>query len=84
MSNVSLRGIDENVREILKKQARKSGVSINALILDYIHKGVGIDPGKRSKHHDLDRLAGTWSASDREEFAAATAVFEKIDENIWK
>ncbi len=84
MVNVSLRGIDENVREILKERARKSGLSINALILDYINKGVGIDPGKRRKHHDLDRLAGTWSASDREEFAAATSIFEEIDENIWK
>ncbi len=35
-------------------------------------------------YDDLDHLAGTWSARDAAEFEAATAVFEKVDENMWK
>lgn len=34
-------------------------------------------------HTDLDMLAGTWSEEDAMEFAQATAVFEKIDEDLW-
>ena len=33
---------------------------------------------------DLDHLAGTWSAQDAAEFESATAVFEKVDEDMWK
>ena len=33
--------------------------------------------------HDLDDLAGTWTAEERAAFDAATADFEKIDESIW-
>ncbi|MEW6428533.1 MAG: hypothetical protein AB1568_10910 [Thermodesulfobacteriota bacterium] len=84
MANISLRGIDENVKKMLKKQAAQNGVSINALILDYIHKGIGIDPTRRPRHHDLDRLAGTWTEKDQEEFADAVTMFETIDDDIWK
>lgn len=84
MANISLRGIDENVKKMLKKQAAQNGVSINALILDYIHKGIGIDPTRCPRHHDLDRLAGTWTEKDQEEFADAVTMFETIDDDIWK
>jgi hypothetical protein len=30
------------------------------------------------------RLAGTWSKTDVAEFERATAVFEKVDEEMWK
>ena len=32
----------------------------------------------------LLRFAGTWSARDLAAFEAATAVFEQIDEELWK
>jgi hypothetical protein len=35
-------------------------------------------------HHDLDHLAGTWSDLDAAEFEQATAVFAKVDEDMWK
>lgn len=36
------------------------------------------------RFHDLDHLAGTWSAEDLAEFEAAVADFEKIDEELWR
>ncbi len=35
-------------------------------------------------YHDLDDLAGTWSAKDELDFLAATADFCKIDETVWQ
>jgi hypothetical protein len=35
-------------------------------------------------YDDLDHLAGTWSVKDAAEFERVTAVFEKVDEEMWK
>ncbi len=35
-------------------------------------------------YDDLDHLAGTWSKKDAAEFERATAVFGKVDEDLWK
>lgn len=84
MSSISLRGIDDKVKEMLKNEATRAGTSVNALILNYIHKGIGFDPTRRTKHHDLDRLAGTWTDADRDEFLTAVQEFEKVDADAWK
>lgn len=84
MPGFSLRGIDEQVHRALKERAERSGISINALILDCIHKGLGIGGAKRNKYHDLDHLAGTWTDREKEEFLAAVRDFEAVDEGLWK
>ena len=41
--------------------------------------------GKRSATcSDLDHLAGTWSREEAAEFERNTAVFEQVDEDLWK
>ena len=35
-------------------------------------------------HHDLDHLAGSWSAKEAEEFKENTLFFEQIDKELWK
>ena len=84
MGNVSLRGIDDHVKNLLKAEALKNGMSVNRLILSYIHKGIGIDPMSRTRYHDLDKLSGTWSDTERDEFLQATSSFNQIDEEMWK
>jgi hypothetical protein len=59
-------------------------MSVNGLILSYIHKGIGVDPLARTRYHDLDTLAGTWSNEDKDEFIRAISSFEQIDEELWK
>lgn len=84
MPNFSLRGIDKNVTQALKNKAAYTGISVNALILEYIHKGLGVGPTHRLKNHDLDQLAGTWTNAEKAAFLAATRDFETIDEDFWK
>lgn len=84
MASISLRGINDQVKNLLKAEAAKSGTSVNALILSYIHKGIGLDLTCRTSYNDLDRLAGTWSNRDMEEFKNATRHFDRIDEELWK
>ncbi len=84
MANFSLRGIDDNVNQALKDKASRLGISVNALILNCIHKGIGVGQSRRVRHHDLDRLAGTWSDAESNEFMATISEFETVDEELWK
>jgi len=84
MANVSLRGIDDHMKKLLKVEAAKSGISVNSLILRYVKKGIGLDPVSRVTYSDLDSLAGTWSDAENDEFMAAVRDLERIDEDMWK
>ena len=85
MATMTLRGIDEKMAEALKERAQKEGTSINAVTLRLIRESLGLDKRKRNViYNDLDHLAGTWSQEEVAEFERNTAVFEKVDEEIWK
>jgi hypothetical protein len=82
---MTLRGIDETMAQALKEMARNQGISLNALALRLIREAAGIDKKKRTLlHHDLDKLAGTWSAEDEITFQTATRSLEAVDEEMWK
>jgi len=86
MSNISLRGIDQKIHNQLKKEARKRGISLNALLLEYIYQGAGYTDKKHkiNVYHDLDHLAGTWSEEEVREFQSTSKDFEQIDQELWK
>lgn len=85
MTTVTLRGIDERMSDALKARARKSGTSVNAILLKLVQESLGLEKKPRSTvHDDLDALAGTWSAKDAAAFGRATASFEKVDADLWK
>jgi plasmid stability protein len=85
MATMTLRGIDERIAAALKEKARKEGVSVNALMLKVLKESLGIEKKKRGVvYDDLDHLAGTWNKKDASEFERAIAVFEKVDEDMWK
>ena len=83
-TNFNLRGLSSEVMATLKREAEKQNISVNSLILTFIRNSIGYSHTvKKPTHHDLDQLAGTWSAMDAEEFAVNTENFEKIDEDLW-
>jgi plasmid stability protein len=85
MSAMTLRGLDETTVERLKQEARRRGISVNALLRDMVRHGLGLDSAaQRVRHMDLDALAGTWAAADASEFNAATEAFERVDESLWR
>lgn len=84
MTTMTLRGIDDTISGALKEKARREDTSVNTVMLRIIKEGLGIGKKKRNVvYDDLDYLAGTWSAEDAAEFERATAVFEKVDEDMW-
>ena len=85
MSTMTVRGIDEKTAEALKEKAEREGSSVNALTLRLLRESLGLEKRKRSvTYSDLDHLAGTWNKEDAAEFEQNTAVFERVDEEMWK
>jgi hypothetical protein len=85
MTTMTLRGIDDTTAGALKERARREDTSVNSVMLRILKEGLGIEKKKRNVvYDDLDHLAGTWSAQDAAEFASATAVFEQVDDDMWK
>jgi len=46
-------------------------------------KALGLSSGGRKKRN-LDDLSGSWDSSAAEEFEKNTAVFERVDPEIWQ
>lgn len=84
MTTMTLRGIDETIAGALKEKARREDSSVNAVVLKLLRESLGIEKKRSVVYDDLNHLAGTWNAQDVTEFERATAVFEKIDEDMWK
>jgi plasmid stability protein len=85
MATMTLRGVDEKTAEALKERAQQEGTSVNAVTLRLLRESLGLEKKKRSVvYTDLDHLAGTWSREEAAEFERNTAVFEQVDEEVWK
>lgn len=86
MANLSVRGVAEKSLQRIRQTAKRRGVSVNRLITDMLNAGTGLVPAAEALtlHHDLDKLAGTWKATEARAFDEATASFGQIDETLWR
>lgn len=76
MPILTVRGMDDDLAATLRDEAHRRKISMNALVLELVCQGLGLAE-RRSPHHDLDALAGSWSAGGVAEFTEATADFEQ-------
>jgi hypothetical protein len=77
-SKFDLKDIPIEVMTQLKRDSKRLRISVNALILKIIERGLGLSCEKCS-YHDLDHLAGTWSSAEEKAFENNTGQFRKID-----
>ena len=77
---------DRDLERKLREEARREGVSLNQVAVRFLRKGAGLDTGERSDvvASSLDHLAGTWPQADADAFDQAMAVFERVDEDLWR
>ena len=83
MRHLTLRAVPEDLARALEKEKRRRGRSLNQTVEDLLRQGLDLDTD-RSYSNGLGRLAGGWSQEDLESFEKATAVFERIDEDLWR
>jgi hypothetical protein len=82
MSQITLRGIDPEIERQIRRMAKKSGKSINRVVLDIINKSAG--SGEKKPAHSLKELAGGWSEKDEKDFLESIKSSQQIDEEMWK
>jgi gas vesicle protein len=85
VTQITLRGLDPQMEDEIRKLARKSGKSLNRVILDLMHQYTGLKKKeKKSQAESLRKLAGGWSEKDALEFQEAIKSSEQIDEEMWR
>ena len=77
----TIRGIPPALDAALRERARVAGQSLNEAALQALMDGAGLT-GERKKRRDLSDLVGTWKAD--QEFEAAIAEQDQVDEDLWK
>ena len=82
MSQITIRSIDPDIEREIRRIAKKSGTSINRVVLDIINKSAG--SGKKTPADSLKKLAGGWSEKDASDFLESIKSCEQIDAEMWK
>lgn len=82
MKAYTIRQIEDETYESLKRQSRKQGLSLNKFILDCLKKITG--KSSEIKYHDLDEFIGTMSKEDAEAIDEVLKDTRKIDKEMWK
>lgn len=84
MAQITLRGIDPVIERKIRMMAKKSGKSLNRVVLDIIYQHSGLNKkGKRPLADSLRKLAGGWSEKEALEFLESIKSCEQIDEEMW-
>jgi hypothetical protein len=84
MPQITLRGIDPEIERKIRRVAKKSGKSLNRVVLDMIYKSTRFDrKGKTKPAASLRKLAGGWSEKDAKDFNESIKLCEQIDEEMW-
>ena len=73
--------LDSTATEWIEQEAQRTGLPVETVVRQLIYCGLEVERQKtrRQRHHDLDSLAGTWSAEEADEFRHAIADLNQID-----
>lgn len=83
MRHLTIRDLPPDLAQALEEEKRRRGESLNRTVLQLLAQALGLgSAGRRS--NGLARLAGTWTADEYEQFEAAVAATEEIDEDVWR
>jgi len=71
MKQITIRGIPDQIENIINKEAKRKGVSLNKAFISLLESAAGIKAKeKKSKviYHDLDHLFGVWTKEEAADF----------------
>jgi hypothetical protein len=83
---VTITQLDTAATEWIEREAQRTGLPVEMVIRQLIYRGLEVElqQARRQRHHDLDALAGTWSAEEADEFRNAIADLDQIDPTLWQ
>lgn len=85
-ATVTMPKLDSATLAMIADEAERTGAPVEAVVRRLILRGLEAErqSAQPTLHHDLDDLAGTWSAEEAEEFLRAVADFDQIDAALWQ
>jgi len=83
MKTLTLRNVPDEVADYLSSLAKEARQSVNATVIQVLHKSMGGQPMTHRKR-DLGAFSGTWSAEQLKSFEKGTEGFGKIDQEMWR
>ena len=83
--SVTITQLDTTATEWIEQEAQRTGLPVEDVVRTLIYRGLEVERQKarRQHYHDLDALAGTWSAEEADEFRRAIADLNQIDSTLW-
>ena len=84
MTQITIRGMDPEMEQEIRRMARKSGKSLNRVIIDILDRHTGKKKVRKAPAESLKKLAGGWSEKDAVNFHEAIKSCEQIDEELWR
>ena len=84
--SLTIDNLNPEILSRLNGEAHRRGIDVTVLIKEMIQDRVGLmtESSATEQHHDLDALAGTWSAEEAAGFLATVADMRQCDEDLWK
>jgi hypothetical protein len=86
VKQVTLRNLPPELAHLIRKIAEEKRISVNKAVIGLLEERVG-GRGKRkgrTRHHDLDALAGSWTKREAESFDRTLSRQRAIDPDLWK
>ncbi len=86
MTQLTIRGFDEQLEQRLRQLAKNEGLSLNKAALVLMRRGAKLEaPADRpdTVGHALDGFIGVWSREEERDFLESVQLFEQIDESFW-
>jgi hypothetical protein len=87
MTQLTLRGFDEELERRVRRLAARERISLNKAALKLMRQGAGLSNSAKvgkAIGTQLDDFIGSWDREQWRELEEATAVFERIDEEQWQ
>ncbi len=85
MNTLTIRGVDEQALDELRKQARSAHSSVGKFVVEALRKvAFPSVPGKVREWRDLDAFFGSWSEEDAKKVMQHCGECRKIDGEVWK
>ena len=84
--SLTITELDTATTAWIDQEVQRSGTTVEVVVRRLIYRGLEIEKKAADQQlwHDLDNLAGTWSAEEAAEFQQATAQFDEIDPALWQ
>ncbi len=84
MKVVTLRNLTPKLVRAILARATGEGTSITKAVIRILEEATGVRNQAGRLHHDLDELAGRWSAEEAQRFEQELTEQRKIDPELWQ